>query len=738
MRRTRALLSLLLSCGLALMAAPVGAQDAKKVTTTPAPEDVPAPVPGDVGLAGAACPDIARYLNVRSATAPTLSPDGSRLAYRTGTTGTPQVWVAEARAGAAPRQITFGESVTFHEWSPAGDTLAYGVDRGGNEREGFYLISADGTREQELLAPSESFRVWGGFSRDGRYAAYAATEPGGDDFSIYVLNLTATPLRPLRVYAGQGGVYVASWRPDGGAMLLTRARGEDANDVLYLDLKEGEATTLFRPAEAASYDSFAWTPDGRGFYLATNEGRDFAGLAFYDMQARRLRFVETPGRDVERVALSHDGRYLAWSENAGGFSELRLRDLNTNRTTTLNFTILRPAGDQPQAPAGRGSTGRSVARRTPSARPHVSDLAGSERMRDVPVRGVVNSLDWAAHASRLAIQLSGPEVPGDVWVFDAARAQITGGQFSAGHPPAAGGLVSNSSGALLRVTDSSLAGLDPQSFVAPEAVSFPSHDGLTIYGLLYTPRGASPQRRAPVVLSVHGGPTSQARPSFNAVHQYLLARGYAVLDLNFRGSTGYGKRFTRLDNGRLRPNAVRDMAAAVDWLARSRPALDAGRAAVMGGSYGGYMTLAALTQLPDKFRAGVNFVGVSNWVTALEGASPQLKASDRIEYGDISDPAEREFFRQLSPLTHVANVRAPLMVLHGANDPRDPVAEADQIVRAVRERGGDVEYLRFPDEGHGIRKLSNRVNAYRRVARFLERTLGKGVADCGGGGSGRA
>ncbi|HWS55434.1 MAG TPA: prolyl oligopeptidase family serine peptidase, partial [Pyrinomonadaceae bacterium] len=177
-------------------------------------------------------------------------------------------------------------------------------------------------------------------------------------------------------------------------------------------------------------------------------------------------------------------------------------------------------------------------------------------------------------------------------------------------------------------------------------------------------------------------------------------------------------------------NAVRDMAAAVDWLAASGHPVNAEKVAVMGGSYGGYMTYAALTQLPEKFAAGVSFVGVSNWVTALEGASPQLKASDRIEYGNIEDPSDREFFKQLSPLTHVSNVRAPLLVSHGANDPRDPITESDQFVRAIRERGGDVEYLRFPDEGHGIRKLSNRVIAYRRVARFLERTLGPGAAAC--------
>ncbi len=626
---------------------------------TPAPEDIPQPVAGDIGLAGARCPDISRYMNVRSATDPTLAPDGARLAFRTGITGQPQVWVTEVRGGAWPQQITFGESATFADWSPSGDWIAYGTDRGGNEREGFYLLSPDGRRERQLLAPSESFRVWGGWSHDGRRVAYAATEPGSDDFDIYVIDLADG--RPRRVYKGAGGIYVASWRPDGGALILTKTRGEDANDVLYLDLETGQAETLFQPEEAASYSSFAWTPDGGGFYMATNQDRDFAGLAFYDMLQRSLRWIETPDHDVEEVALSRDGRYLAWTENINGFSELRIRDLQTGRTAGV------------------------------PGLPH----------------GVINSLDWAARAPRLAIQLSSPQVPGDIWIFDAPRALLS------------------------RATHSSTAGLDPRTFIAPEAVSFPSHDGERVYGLLYMPPGASARKLPPVVLSVHGGPTAQARPRFNAVHQYLLARGYAVFDLNFRGSTGFGKRFARLDNGRLRPNAVKDMGAAVDWLSRARP-VDASRVAVMGGSYGGFMTLAALTTFPDKFRAGVNFVGVSNWITALEGASPQLKASDRIEYGNIDDPADREFFRELSPLTHVARIRSPLMVLHGANDPRDPVAEADQIVRAIREREGDVEYLRFPDEGHGIRKLSNRIIAYRRVARFLERTLGKGTVDCEG------
>jgi dipeptidyl aminopeptidase/acylaminoacyl peptidase len=678
----------LLTCALALALAPslspLSARAQK--LQTPAPEDVPAPVPGDIGLAGAECPDIARYLNARSAAAPSLSPDGARVAYRTSVTGSPQIWIADTRVGSAPRQITFGEPVTFHEWSPAGDWIAYGVDRGGNEREGFYLIAPDGARERELLPPSESFRAWGGFSRDGKRIAYAATEPGKDDFDIYTLDL-APGARPRRVHEGKGGIYVASWRPDGAGLLLTVTRGEDANDVLYLDLRTNRTEVVFRPREAASYSSFAWTPDSRGFYLATNQDRDFAALAFYDFSARRLIFVHEPQRDVEGVALSADGRHLAWAENAEGFSEIRLRDLSRPQPGAAPRTVTAP-------------------------------------------RGVVYALDWAARAPVLAVQLSGPDIPGDIWVHDAVAPMRPARPLNARRAQANSAYAANGAATLSRVTVSSLAGLDPQKFVAPRAVSFPSHDGVTIHGLLYLPRGASTQKRAPVVLGVHGGPTSQARPDFDAVFQYLLARGYAVLDLNFRGSTGYGKKFARLDNGRLRPNAVKDMAAAVDWLAASGHPVDARKAAVMGGSYGGYMTYAALAQLPEKFAAGVSFVGVSNWVTALEGASPQLKASDRIEYGNIDDPEDRKFFEELSPIRHVRNVRAPLLVSHGANDPRDPVAESDQFVRAIRERGGEVEYLRWPDEGHSIRKLQNRITAYRRVARFLERTLGRGTVDC--------
>ncbi len=621
---------------------------------TPRPEDIPKAEPVALGLAGDTRPDVLRYLYVRQAGAPDLSPDGDRLSFRADLTGQPQIWMVDV-AGGWPHQITFGsEGITGHAWSPRGDWIFYAADRGGNEREGFYLITPQGTRERELLAPSGSYRAFGGFSPDGSKIAYSSTPEGSDSYDIHVVEVESGKDR--LVLKGRLGLYVASWHPGGTSLLLAETRGEDAEDVHLLDLESGKLETLFKPEVAAYYGSFSWKPDGSGFYVVTDQDRDFKGLAFYDLERRELKWVATPEHDVEAADLDkHEGRYLVWATNEGGYSVLHARDLEDGREMTV-----------PELPPG------------------------------------IYIPDFAKRAPILAINVIGPTVPGDIWTWDVRGKEAR------------------------RATHSAMAGLNSESFVVPRHLDFPARDGVRLHGLLYMPKNApagAAGARPPVLLGVHGGPTSQARPDFDAVVQYLLTRGIAILDLNFRGSTGYGKTFTRLDNQRLRPNAVNDMADALDFLARDGR-VDASRAAVMGGSYGGYMTFAALTAHPDRFLGGVSFVGVSNWVTALEGTSPGLKASDRIEYGNIDDPQDREFFRQLSPITHVARVKAPLMVIHGANDPRDPVTESDAFVEGIRQQGGTVEYLRFPDEGHGIRKLTNRVAAYRRVAAFLERVLG--------------
>lgn len=631
------------SAAMALMVlTPLSAQE-----EWPYPQDIPQIENLPPDLIGEGAPDIIRFLKVRRIGGFELSPDGGQLAFTATITGEPQLWAIDAQGG-WPQQMTFGSGITFFRWTHDGSHILYASDTNGDEREGYTLIRRDGGHERLVLENSDAFRSFGDFSEDGKRIVYASTERNGVDFDIYVTNLDSGQTR--MVYEGRFGNFPSAWRPGGNDVLLSETRGEDANDLHLLNVESGAVKTLFNPDIAAAYHSFNWTPDGAGFYLATNQDREFTGLAYYNVANADLRFIETPDVDVDDVALSHDGRYLLWVTNEGGYSKLHARDLTRKRDINT-----------PDLPKG------------------------------------VYSIDFAENAPQVAIRVTGPQVPGDVWTWHVAKDK-----------------------AAKRVTHSATAGIDMTQMAVPEAVFFNARDGVRLNGLFYLPEGVE---KPPLVMMVHGGPSAQARPDFDPVIQYLVGRGMAVLDLNFRGSTGFGKTFARLDNKRLRPNAVRDVADAVAWLDETGK-VDTNRLAIMGGSYGGYMTNAAMGEFPDKFVAGVSFVGVSDWVRALETASPALKASDREEYGDITDPDDRAFFASISPINNAAKIKAPLMVLHGANDPRDPVAESDHLVKAVRDAGGEAVYLRFPDEGHGIRKLRNRVHAYHRIAAFLEEEFG--------------
>jgi dipeptidyl aminopeptidase/acylaminoacyl peptidase len=254
------------------------------------------------------------------------------------------------------------------------------------------------------------------------------------------------------------------------------------------------------------------------------------------------------------------------------------------------------------------------------------------------------------------------------------------------------------------------------------SLRYPARDGVELQGLLYLPDQSEAAVLPPVVVKVHGGPTGQSRPTFQPQVQYLINNGIAVFDVNVRGSTGFGKTYARLDNQEKRLDSVRDLVDTVAFLSKDER-LDTQRIAVMGGSYGGYMVNAVLGSYPGVFDAGVSMVGVSDWVRALQEASPALKASDRIEYGDISEERWQEFYRLNSPINNAANIKVPMLVEHGVNDPRDPVTESDRLVETIREAGGTVTYMRFPDEGHSLAKQANRVAYYRTMVAFLEAHL---------------
>jgi dipeptidyl aminopeptidase/acylaminoacyl peptidase len=617
-------------------------------TTWDNADDIPLIEPVTVGLAGEKPADIVRYLLARGAQSALISPDGSKIAFRYIVTGERQLWVVDAQGG-WPTQLTFGSGITFFRWAPDGEHLLVGRDANGNEREGYYLISVDGTQERQLLPLTDAFRSFGMFSADGAQFLYSSTERNGRDFDIYVGDVASGKTR--LVYEGSFGFFPQAWQPDGDIVIVTETRGEDAGDVHLLNMASGQMTPLFQPEVAAFYGSFAWLPDGSGFYMTTNQDREFAGLAFYSLRDRKLTFLETPDADISNVSLNGNGRYLAWTTNEDGYARLHAID-NTAKGSLL----------APQLPPG------------------------------------VYQLDMSSAASSLSIRVSGPTTPGDVFVWDIEANETS------------------------QAVQSSLAGLDPQSFKAPLSLRYPARDGVELQGLLYLPDPSQVSILPPVVVAVHGGPTSQSRPAFEPQIQYLVNNGIAVFDVNVRGSTGFGKTYARLDNQEKRLDSVRDLVDTVAFLSQD-DRLDTQRIAVMGGSYGGYMVNAVLGSYPGVFAAGVSMVGVSDWVRALQEASPALKASDRIEYGDIREERWQDFYRVNSPINNAANIKVPLLVEHGANDPRDPVTESDRLVTTIREAGGTVKYMRFPDEGHSLAKQANRVAYYRAMVKFLEEQL---------------
>ena len=301
---------------------------------------------------------------------------------------------------------------------------------------------------------------------------------------------------------------------------------------------------------------------------------------------------------------------------------------------------------------------------------------------------------FSRDGTKLALTVSGAVRPPDVWVMDVGTRTLR------------------------QVTHSSHAGVNLDDLVTPELVRFTAHDGLSLSGWLYRPKG----QRGPgaYVLSFHGGPEGQEVPAFRADYQALLSQGIGVFAPNVRGSSGFGKKFVNLDNGPLRVNAVRDIQSCAEYLTKNGAA-DPKRLGITGGSYGGYMTMAGVTEFPELFAAGANLFGVVNFKTFFEQSEPWMAAISTTEYGDPSTQAD--LLASLSPIHKLSTIKAAMMVLHGANDTNVPVVEAEQIVENLRSRKVPVEYILFPDEGHGWRKVPNRIRSTVAITEFFAKHL---------------
>ncbi|QGX94582.1 S9 family peptidase [Haloplanus rallus] len=613
--------------------------------------------------------DIERYLNVRSAHGASVGPDGDRLAFLMDTTGVPQVWTLSA-PGAWPEQRTFfDDRVTFASWSPERPELIVGRDRGGDEREALYRLDVATGEIVDLTRHPDAKHWFGGWSPDGDRFAFASNRRDDAVFDVYVQDRDATGADAERVHEGAGWLSVAGWSPDGDRLLLVESHSSFDQDVYVLDVGTGTRRHLTPHEGTIRHLSATWGPDGENVYLATDRDGDTLSLARIDLATGDLSSVVAADAGDATTALADD----EWNVDGVAVDEDSRRVVysrNVDGYTELGVGELVAPGRLDHFP-------------TP----------------DLP-ESVAGGVSFGPNGDRFALTVTRSDDTANVYVVDVT------------------------SGTVERWTRASTAGIPRDSFVAPELVHYPSVDGLEVPAFFSLPETDTGHGETPVVVDVHGGPESQRRPSFGRVKQYLLSRGYAVFEPNVRGSTGYGKAYTHLDDVEKRMDAVADLKAGVEWL-HDHPAVDPDRIAVMGASYGGFMTLAALTEYPDVWAAGVDIVGIANFVTFLENTGDWRRELREAEYGSLDE--DRDLLESISPVHNVDDIAAPLFVLHGENDPRVPVSEAHRIVEGAREAGVPVRELIFEDEGHGFTKLENRIEAYTAIVDFLDEHLGTGT-----------
>lgn len=587
-----------------------------------------------------------RYQNTRGASVEGWTKEGCLLISTR--------FAETAQAHRVCQPLGMREQLTFYPEPVAGISVipakstrkgfVFAKDRGGDEFSQLYWFDL-GSREVSLLSDGQRSQNGGAvFSDDGRWLAYAGTGRNGKDRDIYLRDMQSGQSR--RVLEAEGSWSAMGFSPDAGELLVMRYLSAADSRPGVVDLSTGKLTMFPVDGGTASFGRFAFAPDGKGVYFISDEPLD--GQA---QELESLRYHDIATNQVRRI-----GPVIDW--DVQGFD-------------------ISPDGDRIAYTSNEDGITRLRVLALPSMRE--VDLPA------LPI-GVISGASFSPDGKRLAVTLNSATSPSDIFVIDLAAKRST------------------------RWTQSEVGGLDASAFVAPTLIRYATFDQVdgkqrTIPAFYYKPAKAS--GKLPVIINIHGGPEGQSYPTFNPNAQFLANEmGVAMLVPNVRGSSGYGKTYLAMDNADKREDSVRDIGALLDWIAR-QPELDASRVGVMGGSYGGYMVLASLQHYPEKIRAGIDVVGISDFTTFLTNTESYRRDLRRAEYGDERDPAMRAVFDRISPLKNAGKIHSALFVAQGKNDPRVPWTEAEQIVKAARANGGPVWYLLFDDEGHGFRKKAN-------------------------------
>jgi len=591
-------------------------------------------------------------------------------------------------------------------WSPDGRTIAFISNMSG--RNNVWLVPADGGWPTQLTVSDQrqSSPAW---SPDGKWIAYQSDYDGDEQWDIFlvspktgqVVNLTNT-----REIAEQSPV----WSPDGRYLAyLVKPKTSSTHEIDVYDtlMREVKHLTTGTPKDRGNYGQ-VWSKDGKWIaYTQTQaKGTDSNIFVAEVGTGKTTLLTEHRGENLYTVNdFSPDGTHLLITSNAGNsYENVGLLDIPSRKVEWLTRDKWEISGGN-FSPDGKtvtwtanvdGNTDiflhqRATGKTTSLSLPKgVNYLGGSQSA-------------FSRDGTKLLYYHNGPSAPSDVWVYSTAT------------------------GKSQQVTHSLMAGVRSEDMVEPYLVHYPSRDGKwTISAFVYVPYNAPRNGQHAAIVYVHGGPTSQTHNSFNRFIQYVVNKGYFVIAPNYRGSTGYGKEFQNANLFDMGGGDLQDVLAAADWMKQTGYP-DPKKLILMGGSYGGYMTMMGVAKAPDVWAAGVPIVPFVNWFTEIQNEDPVLQQSDLATMGDPEK--NKALYEDRSPINFIDQVKAPLLLLAGGHDPRCPKSETQQVVDAIKKRGGVIESKVYENEGHGFAKVENQIDAYKRVADFLQAHVPP--AECG-------
>jgi dipeptidyl aminopeptidase/acylaminoacyl peptidase len=605
--------------------------------------------------------------------------------------------IPAALADTAGRYASF-RSASLSDWHPTKHEML--ISTRFAETPQLHLVAMPGGARQQLTFYLDAVSNGKFHPNGGDYLVFSKDVGGGEWYQLYRYDVKTGEVTLLT--DGKSRNLMGPWSSDGEriAYMSTRRTGKDT-DLWVMNPSDSKTDRLLTQLSGGGWQPQDWSPDDKKILLLEELSINESYLWLVDT-ATGQKIELTPRNSVEKVSygearFSKDGKGIyVTTDKDSEFHRLAYIDLETKQPTYLTTSIHWDVETFDLA-----HDGKLLAFVTDEEGLNVLHMHDTSNGKEVPLphipTGVISGLRWHKNGHELGFSLTNSRGPGDCYSLDVPAEKVE------------------------RWTNSETA-VKAESLLQAELIHWKSFDGKIISGFLYRPPARFRGKR-PVLVIIHGGPEGQSQPTFLGRNNYFLNElGIALIYPNVRGSTGYGKTFSLLDNGMKREDTYKDINWLFDWIA-TQPELDATRIAVTGGSYGGHMTLAVSTFYSDRIRCSVEVVGMSNLVTFLEHTEAYRRDLRRVEYGDERDPKMREFLEKIAPMNNIEKIKNPMLVVAGKNDPRVPVSESQQIADALKKAGTPVWLMIANDEGHGYRKKPNQDFQFYATVQFLQQYL---------------